>query len=136
MSVELTPYLNFGGTARQAIEFYASVFGGTPEVMTFGQGGMEGVDPDLVMHSSLVGDNGFRLFCSDYPPSMGPAPEAGNIRMSLSGDDEQTLTGYWNALSEGGSVTTQLAKAPWGDSYGDFTDRFGIGWLVNIGSVG
>lgn len=132
MSADLTPYLNFGGTAREAMEYYASIFGGTPEVMTFGQGGMEGVDPDLVMHSSLVGGNGFRIFGADAPPAMGPTPVAGNITMSLSGDDEQALTGYWQALSDGGTVRTPLAQAPWGDSYGDLVDKFGIAWLVNI----
>lgn len=132
MSTDLTPYLNFGGTAREAMEFYAKIFGGTPEVTTFGQGGMEGVSPDLVMHSSLVADNGFRIFGSDYPPEMGPAPVAGNVTMSLSGDDESALTGYWQALSDGGTVRTPLAQAPWGDSYGDLVDKFGIAWLVNI----
>lgn len=135
MSADLTPYLNFGGTAREAMEYYASIFGGTPEVMTFGQGGMEGVDPDLVMHSSLAADNGFRIFGADYPPEMGPAPVAGNITMSLSGEDEDTLNGYWNALAEGGTVRTPLAPAPWGASYGDLVDRYGIAWLVNIGGA-
>lgn len=132
VSVSLTPYLNFAGTAREAMAFYASVFGGTPDVMTFGSMGMEGVDPDWVMHSFLRGDNGFELMGSDMPPSMG-TPTPGNVTLSLSGTDEQQLTAWWNALSEGGTIGMPLSPAPWGASYGDFTDRFGIRWLVNIG---
>jgi PhnB protein len=55
-----------------------------------------------------------------------------NFSVSLSGDDEAELTGYWNKLAEGGTVSMPLAKAPWGDSFGQLRDRFGISWLVNI----
>ena len=52
--------------------------------------------------------------------------------LSLSGDDEAELTGYWQKLSDGGTVQEPLSKAPWGDSFGMCVDRFGVGWLVNI----
>jgi PhnB protein len=55
-----------------------------------------------------------------------------NYSVSLSGDDEAELTGYWNKLSEGGTVSMPLEKAIWGDSFGMCTDRFGVNWLVNI----
>jgi PhnB protein len=52
--------------------------------------------------------------------------------VSLSGDDEAELTGYWNQLSEGATITAPLNKAPWGDTFGMCKDKFGINWLVNI----
>ena len=52
--------------------------------------------------------------------------------MSLSGDDEETLTRYWTGLSDGATIIEELTKAPWGDSFGMLTDRFGVAWLVNI----
>ena len=52
--------------------------------------------------------------------------------MSLSGDYEGTLRGYWDRLSEGGTVMMPLEPAPWGDTFGMCTDKFGISWLVNI----
>jgi PhnB protein len=55
-----------------------------------------------------------------------------NGQISLSGNDEKELTGYWNKLSEGGQVMMPLAKAPWGDSFGMLTDQFGVPWMVNI----
>ena len=55
--------------------------------------------------------------------------------MSLSGDDEAQLRGYFEKLAEGGSVTMPLEEAPWGDTFGMCTDRFGISWLVNVAAT-
>jgi PhnB protein len=66
---------------------------------------------------------------ADVPSSMEVGP---NGTISLSGDDEATLRGYWDGLTEGGTVTVPLEKAPWGDTFGMCTDRFGVDWMVNI----
>lgn len=52
--------------------------------------------------------------------------------MSLSGEDEGKLQGYWDKLSAGGQVIMPLEKAPWGDTFGMCADKFGISWMVNI----
>jgi PhnB protein len=52
--------------------------------------------------------------------------------ISLSGEDDHELRGYWGRLSDGGTVFMPLEKAPWGDTFGMCTDKFGIAWLVNI----
>ena len=52
--------------------------------------------------------------------------------MSLFGTDEPQLRGFFERLADGGAVTVPLEKAPWGDHFGMLTDRFGIGWMVNI----
>jgi len=133
MSVRLNPYLNFRGNAREAIEFYKSVFRGNLHLMTYKDGGMsQGPETDnLVMHSQLEADHGITLMASDTPPGMDFTP-GNNISISLSGDDEGTLRGYWDRLSAGGTTTMPLEKAPWGDTFGMCVDRFGINWLVNI----
>ncbi len=133
MSTTLNPYLNFPGTARQAMELYESLFGGTLEVMTFADaGGAEGVpDPQQVMHASLETPSGFTLMASDMPP--GVAHQSGNaMHVSLSGDDADELRRFWSALSEGGTVTIPLEKQMWGDEFGALSDRFGVSWMVNI----
>ena len=43
------------------------------------------------------------------------------------------LTELFTKLSAGGEVLVPLAKQPWGDVYGQFTDKFGIRWQFNIG---
>src|SRR5437660_11782756 len=68
---------------------------------------------------------------SDTPDRM--EYQAGtNFSMSLSGDNEAELTGYFEKLSAGGNVTMPLEKAPWGDTLGMLTDKFGVPWLVII----
>ncbi len=55
-----------------------------------------------------------------------------NGTVSLSGDDDAALRGWWDGLAAGGTVDMPLEQAPWGDHFGQLTDRFGIGWMFNI----
>ncbi|MDN5933720.1 MAG: VOC family protein [Pseudonocardia sp.] len=133
MAISLNPYLNFRDGTRDVMAFYASVFGGEPTLSTFAESGGMGLDESeqgKVMHSQLVTDNGLTLMAADVPSTMGEPGPNGSI--SLSGDDEPTLRGYWEKLSGGGTVTVPLEKAPWGDTFGMCTDKFGVDWLVNI----
>jgi PhnB protein len=133
----LNPYLNFSDSAREALEFYRSVFGGELNVSTFGESGMSD-DPaqaDKVMHGQLSTQNGFTLMASDTPPGM-PLTQGDSISISLSGDDSAELSRYWEKLVDGGAVTVPLEQAPWGDTFGMCVDRFGVNWLVNIAGTG
>nr|WP_166640710.1 VOC family protein [Amycolatopsis sp. SID8362] len=128
----LNPYLSFRDDARQAMEFYKSVFGGTLTVNTFGEfGSPEGADADKIMHSQLETDNGFTLMASDTPAGMEHKPGT-NITVSLSGDDADGLRGYWEQLSDGATVTVPFEKQMWGDEFGALVDKFGIPWMVNV----
>ncbi len=133
MTVQLNPYLSFRDTAREAMDFYHSVFGGDLTVSTFAEFGAsdDPAEQDTVMHSMLVAANGLVLMASDTPNRMDYTPGT-NFSVSLSGDDERALRGYWDRLSDGGQVTMPLAPAPWGDTFGMCVDRFGVSWLVNI----
>ena len=133
MPTRLNPYLSFRDDAREAMEFYRSVFGGELTISTFGDFGASD-DPsekDKVMHSQLESPGGLVLMGADTPNSM-DFTSGGSVSVSLSGDDEAELTGYWQKLSDGGTVQEPLSKAPWGDSFGMCVDRFGVSWLVNI----
>jgi len=133
MASKLNPYLGFRGNCREAMTFYASVFGGSPEFMTFGDMGETGDTKDQVMHSSLVTDAGYTLFGSDTPPGM---ELRGNGQISVSGDDTDQLRGYWDRLSDGANVEVPLERQPWGDDYGHLVDKFDILWMVNIAGEG
>ncbi len=132
MPVTLNPYLSFRGEARAALEHYRSVLGGALDISTFGQmhASRTPEDDELVMHGRLTSDE-LTLMASDTPEGMDLTPGT-NISISLSGDDEATLTRYYEGLSEGGTISMPLQKAIWGDIFAMWTDRFGIGWLVNI----
>jgi PhnB protein len=129
----LNPYISFRNNARQAMEFYKDVFGGNLTLNTFGEyGDPNAPGADGIMHGQLNTDNGFTLMAADTPPGMEHNP-GDNITISLSGDDEQELRGYWDKLSQGGTVAVPLEKQMWGDLFGQCTDQFGIPWMVNIG---
>lgn len=132
MTSRLNPYLSFRDSARQAMEFYQKVFGGTLTLSTFGEfGNPDPAVASLIMHAQLETDRGYTLMASDTPPEMEFSP-GNNISVSLSGDDADELRGYWQRLSESGTVSVPLEKQIWGDEFGMCVDRFGIGWMVNI----
>jgi PhnB protein len=133
MASRLNPYISFRDNAREALEFYRQVFGGELSVMTFGDMGTPADAPEAnkVMHGMLETKSGFTLMAADTPPGM-TVTNGDNISISLSGDDDAELRGYWDQLSSSGNVGMALEKQMWGDVFGMCTDRFGITWLVNI----
>ena len=133
MPAGLNPYLSFKDNTREAMEFYRSVFGGKLTMNTFKdlQASQDPNEDELIMHSALEGEHGITFMASDTPKRMEYRPGT-NFSMSLSGDDDETLSRYFERLSDGGTVTMPLTKAVWGDTFGMLTDRFGVSWLVNI----
>ncbi|MER6440801.1 VOC family protein [Streptomyces sp. NPDC001185] len=132
MSARVTPYLNFAGNARAAMEFYHSVFGGTLDITTYAdlRRAADAGQENLVAHSMLKGATGVVLMGSDTT-----APEGGQTRGAFSvalGGGEEHLTAYWHRLADGGTVTVPFAKSAWGALHGQCVDRFGTSWLVNV----
>jgi PhnB protein len=132
MTSRLNPYLSFNGNAREAMEFYRSVFGGTLTINTFGDyGNPDPAMADKVMHAQLESDAGYTLMASDLMPDM-PFNRGDSITVSLSGEDGDRLRGYWEKLSDGGTVSMPLEKQMWGDEFGMCSDRYGVPWMVDI----
>jgi PhnB protein len=131
MASRLNPYLNFNGNARQALEFYATVFGGNLTFSTFADfGRTDSPDADKIMHGQLDTEAGYTIMAADIPSEIEAHPMAG-FSVSLSGDDG-ALRGYWEKLSASGSTTMPLQKQVWGDEFGMCVDGFGVSWLVDI----
>ena len=115
------------------MDFYKTVFGGKLTTSTFKDyhASQDPSEDEKIMHSMLEADNGIVFMASDTPDRM--EYKAGtNYSMSLSGDNEAELKGYFEKLSVGGTITMPLEPAPWGDMFGMLTDKFGVAWLVNI----
>ena len=132
MASQLNPYLTFDGNAREAMEFYHSVFGGELKVNTFGEFGSD--DPalaDKVMHAMLTTPSGYVLMASDTAPGM-PFTPGNAITVSLSGDPGEGLEEAWEKLADGGRVLLPFEKQMWGDLYGQCVDRFGVPWMVDV----
>ncbi len=106
MTARVTPYLNFGGDAREAMEFYQSIFGGTLDITTFADlhRAQDAGQANLIAHSMLKGTTGVILMASDVP-KPGERKSA-SISVALGGD-EADLTEYW-----GGFPKAELSRCP------------------------
>lgn len=119
------------GQGTEAMKFYQSIFGGNLKIQTYGEAGQgKPEEKDYLMHGELTTDT-FTFFAADGN-SEHQVHIGDNVNMSLMGDDEALLTKWFNALSEGGHIDLPLAKMFWGDTFGQFTDKFGVHWMVNI----
>lgn len=128
---QINPYLNFNGTASQAIALYERALGAKPEhVMRYSDApGTSPADKDRIMHSVLRIGAG-QLMAGDGMP--GSQVTAGNNNsVCLDFDDVADMTQKFNALSEGGTVDVPLQDTFWGAKFGMLTDAFGINWMFN-----
>jgi PhnB protein len=131
MNSKLNPYINFNGNTKEVMEFYKNALGGELTMSTYGQMAHNPSEADKIMHASLITPAGLTIMAADTPEGWAYNPGT-NISVSLSGEDDAELQGYWDKLTEGGKVEQPLVPAPWGDKFGMFTDKFGIHWMVNI----
>jgi PhnB protein len=133
MATMLNPYIGFRDDARQALEFYRSVFGGALELATFASMQMsdDPADQDKIVHGVLTTPVGLVLMGSDAPSSM-EASTGSRISIALSGEDRAEISGYWDGLADDATVIEPLTESPWGALFGMLTDRFGVTWMVNI----
>ncbi|WP_146926354.1 VOC family protein [Cellulomonas xylanilytica] len=134
MATHLNPYLSFRDNARDAMEFYRTVFGGELTLSTFGDFGAsdDPAEAGKIMHGQLESPGGLVLMGADTPAGMERATQS-NISVSVSGQDLAELQGYWDRLAEGGTIQEPFAQAPWGATFGMLTDRFGVAWMINAG---
>jgi PhnB protein len=134
-------YLNFNGNCREAVEFYADVFGTEkPRMMTFGEMPPHPEYPlpeeakDLIMHTRLS-ISGSNVMFSDVFPGM-PFVVGNNVSLSLISEDPDEVRSVFDRLKEGGSVGMELQETFWSKMYGMVTDKFGVHWQVNVGNGG
>jgi PhnB protein len=135
MTTRLNPYLGFRDNARQAMEFYQSVFGGELVLSTFGEANAseDPAEADRIMHGQLETSSGYTLMGADTPNSMEYSPGSSHsISLSGGSEDEEELRGYYEKLAGSGQAIMPLDKAPWGDTFGMCVDGYGVSWLVNI----
>jgi len=126
-----TPYLHLPGTARDALTFYAGVFGGRVAAHSFAEFGRTDGPPDAVAHGYLV-DGPVALSAADVAGDE-PAYSATGLMLSLLGTaDPATLRGWFSGLAAGGTVVEDLQRRPWGASDGQVLDRFGVHWLLGF----
>ncbi|MFJ5716713.1 VOC family protein [Neobacillus sp. NPDC093127] len=137
MSVDV--YLNFNGNCRDAVEFYAQVFGTEkPQIMTFGETPPNPEYPlpeeakNLVMHARLT-ISGSNVMFSDTFPGM-PFTVGNNINLAIVSKNMDEIKSSFNQLKEGGTVGMDLQETFWSKCYGHLTDKFGVNWQFSYES--
>ena len=133
MSVRLNPYLSFRDNAREAMEFYRSVFGGELRVNTFKEynASSDPSEDDLVMHAQLEGEHGVVFMGSDTPQRMEYKPR----QQLLDVAQRRRRGGAQRLVPEAGRRRHGDHAAGEGDvgrHLRHVVDRFGVNWLVNI----
>ncbi len=131
------PYLSFGGRCEEAVDFYRTALGAEVSMIVRFKESPEPPPPGMVppgweekiMHASFkIGES--TIMASDG----GCEGEKGfaGFSLSLAVPDEGAAKRAFNALAEGGEVRMPLAKTFWSPCFGMLTDRFGLGWMINV----
>jgi PhnB protein len=126
-----TPYLHFGGTAREALTFYGGVFGCSVQLHTFAEFNRTDGPAEAIAHGYLIGGQ-VLLFASDVAGTEPPFRCEGMMFSLLGAADPPTLRAWFSRLSEGGRVVDDLQARPWGASDGQVVDRYGLHWLIGF----
>ncbi len=135
MSVTTTTHLNFRGQAREALDLYASIFGGEVIAFTYADAHVDTDDAvgDQLMWGGLQAPNGFSVMAFDVPPARAFDRGKDAVFVSVRSDEPDEITRCFSVLAEGGHVRTPLGPAPWGAPlYGMLDDRFGITWVMDV----
>ncbi|MDH1539580.1 VOC family protein [Stutzerimonas stutzeri] len=150
MPLQTTPHLNFCGDARQALEFYQSVFDGHSVINTYADFGMPPGVPgaDKVVFGLVISRNGFRLMGYDIPGTKGGGIASGGstrrengvtitdqaLFVSIGAECLEELQGHWDALAAEAVIVEPLAASAWSPGFGMLTDRFGVTWTFSVTS--
>ncbi|MFD7531931.1 VOC family protein [Streptomyces sp. NPDC059849] len=134
MSVTTTTHLNFRGSAREALDFYRSVFGGHTAAVTYKDAGnvQNESEADWVMWGQVVADNGFHIMAYDVPSAMPYERGTNPFFVSVRGEDADEISTLWQRLADGSNVLRPLEPAAWAPLYGMLTDRFGVTWVLDV----
>lgn len=110
----ISPYINFGGRAAEALEFYHQVLGGK-------------LDQEA---KRLETDAGVIIAVDGHPDY--PAKAGENMAVAITSSDHDQMAKIFEGLSAGGRVKGRLVKQQWGGEAGYLEDRFGINWVVTV----
>lgn len=132
----INAYLNFNGNCEEAFNFYASILSNTAPTFDRFSSTPHGEhlpesEQNKIMHVSLPIGKSSVLMGSDTPQDMGEVIFGNNFSLSLLPESEEEAQRLFSALSEGGQVIMPLEKTFWNATFGMFTDKFGINWMVN-----
>jgi len=130
-------FIYFNGNCRQAVEYYAEVFGlETPQFMICkdvpGNPDFVGTDADrakgLVMYAGL-NIKGSTVMFSDTP-NGGKVTMGDNVCLTVNCETIEETTVLFNKLKEGGRIHMDLQEVFFSKRLGKLTDKFGLSWFI------
>jgi len=132
------PYLFFGGRCEEALEFYRTAMGAEVEMLMRYKDAPE-QPPDGMLatgYENKIMHASFRVGATTLMASDGcggpDEPTFGGFSLSITVRTDAEADRIFAALSAGGSVTMPRGKTFWAPKFGMLTDRFGLGWMVNL----
>ncbi|MBL7890727.1 MAG: SRPBCC domain-containing protein [Bacteroidia bacterium] len=135
-------YLNFDGKTEEAFLFYRSAFRSEfvgKGIQRFGDIPASPENPPIteeikkmILHVELPITGGHILMGTDAPKEMGfTLTKGNNMHICLEPESRAEADRLFNELSAGGNVTMPMADMFFGAYFGEFSDKYGINWMIN-----
>ena len=131
--LKLIPYLSFNGNCEEALNTYRKYLGGEIDIQTrYDNPVMKAPEEhkNKILHAHFHFD-GQSIYASDAYPGSSVNTKNNNAAMSLDVPDLEKAKKIFTGLSQDGKINVHFEKQFWGDWHGNFTDRFGISWMIN-----
>jgi PhnB protein len=121
-------YVLFPGTAREALGFYAEIFGGELTLHSYQDFSRTDGPADAIAHGVLSGV--VALAGADAGAGEKSVRIEGAMLSVLGAAEPAVLHEWFDKLADGGRIVDPLAQKPWGASDGQVVDRHGLHWLL------
>jgi len=132
-TIQLNPYLNFGGQCEKAMQFYQQCFGGELVLQRVSESSIAEQCPEgiqhQILHSTLKADS-LILMGTDMTGKEKHITGS-DIAIALHGTDLEIMGQLFIQLSQSGEIIEEWSKKPWGDYFGVLKDQFGKRWMMN-----
>lgn len=137
---KITPNLWFDGNAKEAVEYYTSIFpsgsilstqyypNSTEEGLADFQQDMAG--KELVIEFELAGHSFTAINAGSEFKFTAAASFMLNFDPSRDTNARENLDKLWEQLVDGGEIMMQLDKYPFSERYGWVKDRYGLTWQL------
>jgi PhnB protein len=136
MSVISTLHVNFRGNAREALEFYHSIFGGDIILVPYGdvEAGQGTAQSEQIVWGQVESPDGFHIMAYDVQDSLPYAAGENAFYASLRSTETEEIEKLGNALvaSEGVTIHVPFGPSVFSPLYGKLTDRFGVTWIIDV----
>ncbi|GAA2224649.1 VOC family protein [Herbiconiux moechotypicola] len=134
MSITVTPHLNFRGQAREALEFYRTVFGGQLFIVTNDDAHSTERPEEAaqVKFGQVTAENGFSIMAYDVPASRDYDQGVNSLFVSVRTPSAEETTALWNKLVEGSTVIEAFGPSFFSPAYGMLRDAFGVVWVLDV----